>query len=109
MSCGAARVKVLQEGTHRQILPTKRALAQVDAAPSVFTTWGPLGAHIPVGEPVTFHIHARDRDGTLLETFTDAEAFTLSVRRTAGRGAQIHRDVHRRRRVPSPVHRERRR
>ena len=65
------------EGTHRQILPT-RALAQVDAAPSVFTTWGPLGAHIPVGEPVTFHIHARDRDGTLLETFTDAEAFTLS-------------------------------
>ena len=66
------------EGTHRQILSTKRALAQVDAAPSVFTTWGPLGAHIPVGEPVTFHIHARDRDGTLLETFTDAEAFTLS-------------------------------
>ena len=67
-----------EEGTHRQILSTKRALAQVDAAPSVFTTWGPLGAHIPVGEPVTFHIHARDRDGTLLETFTDAEAFTLS-------------------------------
>ena len=66
------------EGTHRQILSTKRALAQVDAAPSVFTTWGPLGAHIPVGEPVTFHIHARDRDGTLLETFTDAEAFTLA-------------------------------
>ena len=67
-----------REGTHRQILPTKRALAQVDAAPSVFTTWGPLGAHIPVGEPVTFHIHARDRDGTLLETFTDAEAFTVA-------------------------------
>ena len=67
-----------EEGTHRQILPTKRALAQVDAAPSVFTTWGPLGAHIPVGEPVTFHIHARDRDGTLVETFTDAEAFTVA-------------------------------
>ena len=74
---GVARAPVPSEGT-RQLFRS-RALAQVDdAPPSAFTTWGPLGAFVPVGETVTFEIHARARDGTLLESFDDPSAFTVA-------------------------------
>ena len=62
------------EGTRRRLFRS-RALAQVDDAPSAFTTWGPLGAFASVGETVSFEIHARARDGTLLESFDDPSAF----------------------------------
>ena len=73
---GVARVPVPSEGTRRQLFRS-RALAQVDDAPSAFTTWGPLGAFVSVGETVSFEIHARARDGTLLESFDDPSAFTV--------------------------------
>ena len=74
---GVARAPVPSEGTRQHF--RSRALAQVDdAPPSAFTTWGPLGAFVPVGETVTFEIHARARDGTLLESFDDPSAFTVA-------------------------------
>ena len=73
---GVARAPVPSEGT-RQLFRS-RALAQVDDVPSAFTTWGPLGAFVPVGETVSFEIHARAKDGTLLESFDDPSAFTVA-------------------------------
>ena len=74
---GVARDPVPSEGTRRRLFRS-RALAQVDDAPSAFTTWGPLGAFASVGETVSFEIHARARDGTLLESFDDPSAFTVA-------------------------------
>ena len=74
---GVARVPVPSDGTRRQLLRS-RALAQVDDVPSAFTTWGLLGAFASVGETVSFEIHARARDGTLLESFDDPSAFTVA-------------------------------
>ena len=52
--------------------------------PSAFTTWGPLGAFVPVGETVTFEIHARAKDGTALESFDDPSAFTVAFHGAPG-------------------------
>ena len=80
---GVARVPVPSDGTRRQLLRS-RALAQVDDVPSAFTTWGPLGAFVPVGETVSFEIHARAKDGTALESFDDPSAFTVAFHGAPG-------------------------